>query len=367
MTCRTFCIWIRFLSCHSSKEWPSISIADKENLRKQTVEASEFWWVEPAVTLVLSCSGTFHLFNTVHWDLSIKKKKIHHHHLYFLKWYHSICHSSLVRYHPSPPFDLIREKDGKTPGEGCLFHKVFSATRFLFRVPPPGCLSMNSRGTSPSWRCVTWPPMPCRVRRDTAGRCPSTRAGGWEAALLAAAGTSRVGLGFALYRRQCQTHTRHALSLFRLQCANVTLRVSQTRFGQTPSTGCSSMRRMTTQRTDRSPARLSWLWCRKVDGCSATKGPDSSPSAFLSTRSWSRDHGTPQLAFLCCQRADGPFIGVITSSLSPSLGAEGGMPISETDVILMKFGTFPVSACICRVAQQFPVVALEKPRKVAYL
>ncbi|XP_047184699.1 calpain-3b isoform X3 [Scophthalmus maximus] len=27
----------------NSKEWPSISIADKENLRKQTVEASEFW------------------------------------------------------------------------------------------------------------------------------------------------------------------------------------------------------------------------------------------------------------------------------------------------------------------------------------
>lgn len=36
--------WI-FLS--SSGEWSTISIADKENLKKQTVESSEFWYVEP--------------------------------------------------------------------------------------------------------------------------------------------------------------------------------------------------------------------------------------------------------------------------------------------------------------------------------
>lgn len=30
---------------HSSKEWSTISIADKENLKKQTIETSEFWWV----------------------------------------------------------------------------------------------------------------------------------------------------------------------------------------------------------------------------------------------------------------------------------------------------------------------------------
>lgn len=30
-------------SFHSSKEWSTISIADKESLKKQTIESSEFW------------------------------------------------------------------------------------------------------------------------------------------------------------------------------------------------------------------------------------------------------------------------------------------------------------------------------------
>lgn len=34
---------LEWCSLHSSKEWSTISVADKENLQKQTVEGSEFW------------------------------------------------------------------------------------------------------------------------------------------------------------------------------------------------------------------------------------------------------------------------------------------------------------------------------------
>lgn len=55
---------------------------------------------------------------------------------------------------------------------------------------------MISRGTSQNWRCVTWPLTPCRVMKGTAGQCRSTKVAGWEAALLAAAGTSLVDIDF---------------------------------------------------------------------------------------------------------------------------------------------------------------------------
>lgn len=34
---------LEWCSLHSSKEWSTISVADKGNLEKQTVEGSEFW------------------------------------------------------------------------------------------------------------------------------------------------------------------------------------------------------------------------------------------------------------------------------------------------------------------------------------
>lgn len=33
----------------SSKEWSTVSTADRDNLKKQTLEMSEFWWVKSVV------------------------------------------------------------------------------------------------------------------------------------------------------------------------------------------------------------------------------------------------------------------------------------------------------------------------------
>lgn len=76
------------------------------------------------------------------------------------------------------------------------FSPNITAEYFFLHVPLSGCLLMTSRGTSPSWRCVTWPLTPCRGMNGSAGPCQSMRVGGWEAALLAAAGTPHVGLVF---------------------------------------------------------------------------------------------------------------------------------------------------------------------------
>lgn len=50
----------------SSDEWSTISIADRENLKKQTIEASEFWWV--AANIVLFLSSVFFLCVTCLWS-----------------------------------------------------------------------------------------------------------------------------------------------------------------------------------------------------------------------------------------------------------------------------------------------------------
>lgn len=71
--------------------------------------------------------------------------------------------------------------------------------------------------------------------------------------------------------------------------ARITCYVYQAHSGPILSTGCSCTRRTTTQRTGRAPVLLSWLWCRKVDECSALKALDSSPLDFPSTRFWSHD------------------------------------------------------------------------------
>ncbi len=89
--------------------------------------------------------------------------------------------------------------------------------------------------------------------------------------------------------------------------------VLQTHSGPTLSIGCNSMRRMTTRRTGRWSALSSWLWCRKVEGCSAIKGPNSSPSDFPSTRYWS--HDPKSLDYLMYVHWSWDFS--LTSSLSP--------------------------------------------------
>lgn len=89
----------------------------------------------------------------------------------------------------------------------------------LLSPPLSGCLLITSRATSQSWRCVTWRPTHCRARRETAGRCQSTRVAGWEAALLAAAGISQVGPRFFIFFSACV-----ALSLS-LQKANIDIPV----------------------------------------------------------------------------------------------------------------------------------------------
>lgn len=125
-----------YASFHSSKEWSTISVGDKTNLLKQTVETSEFWWVGPSETFTVTCNSLFVSFF----------------------------------------------------GQPTLNHKIHC----FWSSSPPGCVSMISRGTTLNWRCVTWRPTPSRVMRDIAGRCQWIRAGGWEGALLVAAGTSQV-------------------------------------------------------------------------------------------------------------------------------------------------------------------------------
>lgn len=175
----------------------------------------------------------------------------------------------------------------------------------LLTCSAPGCPLMISRGISPSWRCATWPPTRCRGMKGTAGRCRSTRVAGWEEAPLVAVGTSQVGfvlffflISFYLFKRwRCLNSLLYNSGLFLCRflssiighcAADLLCCILQTRSGQTLSIGCSCMRRMTTQRTTRWPALLSWHWCRKVEGCSATKGPCFSPSASPSMRWWSR-------------------------------------------------------------------------------
>lgn len=65
--------------------------------------------------------------------------------------------------------------------------------------------------------------------------------------------------------------------------------VLQKRSGRTLSIGWSCTKRMTTQRMGTWPALSLWLWCRKVEGCSVIKEPDSSPLDFPSTRYWGHD------------------------------------------------------------------------------
>lgn len=141
----------------------------------------------------------------------------------------------------------------------------------------PGCHSVTSRGISQNWRCVTWRLTRCRVTRGTAGRCPWTRVAGWEAALLGAAETTLVGLNLP--------DVLMFLVLLIANCRTINcLFICQTHSGPTPSIVWNCMRRTTTRRADRGPALSSWLWCRRAEGCSVSRGPDSSPLVFPSTR-----------------------------------------------------------------------------------
>lgn len=140
------------LLSNSSKEWATLSKAEKEKLQHQSAEDGEFWYFYSFIWAVES---------GLKWQ-----------DLVFKHWGTERAVSWLEVCSDATCSDTSQVSD-------------LSCAHL-------GCRSRTSRRTTPRLRSVTSPRTPWRTTRFTSGRFLWTRVAGWGAALPGAAGTTQV-------------------------------------------------------------------------------------------------------------------------------------------------------------------------------